>query len=190
MNIQEAKDVIRRVTVGWPVPALPHATAEVWAEALVVADYQLAKKAVNDLLREPDGRQPHVGQIIARAKELEAAAMGDGLPDEHQVVDYLFTVASVVGWYRWTNDFPEKYPLIRETFATQSWADRVCHSLESERGIVAAQIRDAWRTRRRDTMRDAAHKPAGSGLRVAGTNPARELGGSPSSLPAKREVGR
>lgn len=192
MNHDEGLDIARRIAVGWPVPTITHQTQEVWAEALAVCDYQLSIQAVNQLLREPSRGQPHVSDVIQRAKEGEAQFMGDGLPDHQEVVDYVFNVASLVGRYRWTEDFPGEFPMVREVFSTQEWATRVCNSTDADRHIVAAQIRESWKTHRDKVMRASAHQPAGSGVaQLEHIGSARRIrNDSPSSLPAKREVGR
>ena len=80
-------DIVRRIQVAWPVPAIAEPTVRVWARTLMRRDYEHAKAAVAALL-ETSPRQPHVAEIVEfcrRAEERdELAASTRRISIEHR----------------------------------------------------------------------------------------------------------
>ena len=67
MNPHETQDLLRLVTALWPRNPISAETADAWAIALTPIDHEIARRAIIDHSRSPEGNWPPTVATIAAA---------------------------------------------------------------------------------------------------------------------------
>ncbi len=166
----------------WPSPSLSAQTQDVWTSALLNTDRVAGARALREFLLEGRSDQPHVGEIVRRALEIELETQdGTGLLSPEDCADYVLGLVGPLGRYRWCEAFPDDHVGVRDCFATVAWCNRLCNAEESDLPTLAAQVREAWRARRRELLRRMIAER--NGVPQVSTTPNPQLEGPRPALP-------